>query len=256
MSVLEINHIKKSFGDNEVLHDISLSIEQGEIISIIGRSGSGKTTILRCATMLEEIDAGSVSYLGEMAVRSENGKAVYASPKDLKRIHSYYGMVFQNFNLFPHRSVIQNITDAPIKIWKQPKDEVNKRAMELLGQMGLADKANSYPCELSGGQQQRVAIARALILNPKVLFFDEPTSALDPELTGEVLKVIKSLTVLNIAMVIVTHEMQFARNISDRIIFMDKGYIALEGSPKEVFDSDNQRMKEFLGHYTSEDEAE
>ncbi len=256
MSVLEINHIKKSFGDNEVLHDISLSIEQGEIISIIGRSGSGKTTILRCATMLEEIDAGSVSYLGEMAVRSENGKAVYASPKDLKRIHSYYGMVFQNFNLFPHRSVIQNITDAPIKIWKQPKDEVNKRAMELLGQMGLADKANNYPCELSGGQQQRVAIARALILNPKVLFFDEPTSALDPELTGEVLKVIKSLTVLNIAMVIVTHEMQFARNISDRIIFMDKGYIALEGSPKEVFDSDNQRMKEFLGHYTSEDEAE
>jgi polar amino acid transport system ATP-binding protein len=256
MSVLEINHIKKSFGDNEVLHDISLSIEQGEIISIIGRSGSGKTTILRCATMLEEIDAGSVSYLGEMAVRSENGKAVYASPKDLKRIHSYYGMVFQNFNLFPHRSVIQNITDAPIKIWKQPKDEVNKRAMELLGQMGLADKANSYPCELSGGQQQRVAIARALILNPKVLFFDEPTSALDPELTGEVLKVIKSLTVLNIAMVIVTHEMQFARNISDRIIFMDKGYIALEGSPKEVFDSDNQRMKEFLGHYTSEDDAE
>ncbi len=256
MSVLEINHIKKSFGDNEVLHDISLSIEQGEIISIIGRSGSGKTTILRCATMLEEIDAGSVSYLGEMAVRSENGKAVYASPKDLKRIHSYYGMVFQNFNLFPHRSVIQNITDAPIKIWKQPKDEVNKRAMELLGQMGLADKANNYPCELSGGQQQRVAIARALILNPKVLFFDEPTSALDPELTGEVLKVIKSLTVLNIAMVIVTHEMQFARNISDRIVFMDKGYIALEGSPKEVFDSDNQRMKEFLGHYTSEDEAE
>ncbi|MDO4478150.1 MAG: amino acid ABC transporter ATP-binding protein [Lachnospiraceae bacterium] len=251
MSLLEVNNIKKSFGDKCVLHDISLNVEEGEILSIIGRSGSGKTTALRCATMLETIDSGSISYLGEKAAWTENGQVVYAQPQDLKRINGYYGMVFQNFNLFPHRSVLQNIIDAPIMVRKEPKDKAIEAARDLLKKMDLADKENAYPCQLSGGQCQRVAIARALALNPKVLFFDEPTSALDPELTGEVLKVIKSLAELNITMVIVTHEMQFARDISDRVIFMDKGYVAVEGTPQEVFESSEQRIREFLGRYAA-----
>ena len=250
MKLLEINHVEKSFDDLNVLKDISLSVEDGEIVSIIGPSGSGKSTLLRCATMLETMDSGEIVYLGKKAVWSdENGKLNYADKKDLKEIQSQYGLVFQNFNLFPHFSVLKNITDAPIHVQKRDKEEVYKEARELLKKMGLEDKENAYPCQLSGGQCQRVAIARALALNPKILFFDEPTSALDPELTAEVLKVIRSLADLNIAMVIVTHEMAFARDISHRVIFMEGGVIVEEGTPEKVFASDNERMRSFLGRY-------
>lgn len=225
MKLFEMKHIKKSFGALDVLHDISLEVDQGEVLSIIGPSGSGKSTLLRCATGLETADSGEIIKHGEV------------------------GLVFQNFNLFPHFSVIKNITDAPIKVQKRNKEEVFAQARELLKKMGLSDKENAYPYQLSGGQQQRVSIARALCMNPEILFFDEPTSALDPELTGEILKVIRDLAAEHITMVIVTHEMSFARDISDRIIFMDDGYIAVEGSPEEVFFSDNARMKEFLGKF-------
>lgn len=249
MNLLEMNHIKKEFGDLEVLKDISLTVNEGEVLSIIGPSGSGKSTLLRCATMLETIDDGEIIYLGEKAAVSKNGKAEYAKASELKRIHGYFGLVFQNFNLFPHYSVIRNITDAPLRVQKRNKDEVFREAKELLRKMGLSDKAEVYPHQLSGGQQQRVSIARALAMKPKILFFDEPTSALDPELTGEILKIIKDLAAEKMTMVIVTHEMNFAKNVSDYVIFMDKGVIAEEGTPEEVFNSDNQRMKEFLGKF-------
>ena len=250
MNLLEMNHIKKGFGDLEVLKDISLTVNEGDVLSIIGPSGSGKSTLLRCATMLETIDDGEIIYLGEKAAGSKNGKAEYAKASELKRIHGYFGLVFQNFNLFPHYSVIQNITDAPLRVQKRNRDEVFREAKELLQKMGLSDKADVYPHQLSGGQQQRVSIARALAMKPKILFFDEPTSALDPELTGEILKIIKDLAAEKMTMVIVTHEMNFAKNVSDYVIFMDKGVIAEEGTPEEVFNSDNQRMKEFLGKFT------
>ena len=249
MNLLEMNHIKKGFGDLEVLKDISLTVNEGDVLSIIGPSGSGKSTLLRCATMLETIDDGEIIYLGEKAAGSKNGKAEYAKASELKRIHGYFGLVFQNFNLFPHYSVIQNITDAPLRVQKRNRDEVFREAKELLQKMGLSDKADVYPHQLSGGQQQRVSIARALAMKPKILFFDEPTSALDPELTGEILKIIKNLAAEKMTMVIVTHEMNFAKNVSDYVIFMDKGVIAEEGRPEEVFNSDNQRMKEFLGKF-------
>ena len=249
MSLLEMNHIQKEFDGLEVLKDISVSVEEGEILSIIGPSGSGKSTLLRCATMLEAIDGGEIFYLGEQAATAREGRAVYVKGEAMKRVRSYFGMVFQNFNLFPHYSVMKNITDAPIHVQKRNREEVWDEARELLRKMGLEDKENAYPCQLSGGQCQRVAIARALALNPKILFFDEPTSALDPELTGEVLKVIRSLADLDITMVIVTHEMQFARDISDRIVFMDQGEIAEEGTPEQVFSSGNARMKGFLGRF-------
>lgn len=249
MKLLEMNHIKKAFDGTGVLQDISLSVEEGEIVSIIGPSGSGKSTLLRCATMLETIDGGEITYLGKKASWVENGKVMFPKKNEMKEIQSYFGLVFQNFNLFPHYSVMKNITDAPIHVQKRDKEEVYREARELLAKMGLADKEDAYPFQLSGGQCQRVAIARALALNPKILFFDEPTSALDPELTGEVLKVIRSLADLDITMVIVTHEMEFAKNISDRIIFMDKGVIALEGTPEEVFQAEHTRMREFLGKF-------
>ncbi|HIX59421.1 MAG TPA: amino acid ABC transporter ATP-binding protein [Candidatus Blautia gallistercoris] len=223
--MLEIKDVKKSFGGLEVLKGISLSVEEGEVVSIIGPSGSGKSTLLRCATRLETQDEGEIRYQGE------------------------FGLVFQNFNLFPHFNVMKNITDAPIRVQKRRKDEVYKEARELLKKVGLSDKEKAYPYQLSGGQQQRVSIARALAMNPNILFFDEPTSALDPELTGEILKVIKNLAREKITMVIVTHEMSFAREISDRIIFMDRGVVAVEGTPEQVFSSDNERMKEFLGKF-------
>ena len=222
---------------------------QGTILGIIGENGSGKSTLLRCATMLTDIDSGEISYMGKRSVWMENGKTVVPSGKQLKEIRSCFGLVFQNFNLFPHYSVIKNITDAPIHVQKRKKEEVYREARELLAKMGLSDKENAYPCQLSGGQCQRVAIARALALNPKILFFDEPTSALDPELTGEVLRVIRSLADLHITMVIVTHEMNFAKDISDRVIFMDQGVIAVEGTPQQVFSSENARMREFLGKF-------
>lgn len=250
MNLMEMNHVKKSFGGLEVIKDISLSVGEGEIVTIIGPSGSGKSTLLRCATMLETMDSGELSYLGEKAAWNDaTRKAVYAPKKELKKIQQNYGLVFQNFNLFPHFSVLKNVMDAPVSVQKRDKKEVEIIAMELLKKMGLEDKADAYPCQLSGGQCQRVAIARALALNPKILYFDEPTSALDPELTGEVLKVIKSLADLHIAMVIVTHEMAFARDISDRVIFMADGVIVEEGTPEQVFASNNERTQSFLGRY-------
>ena len=249
MNLLEMKNIKKEFNGQSVLKDISLQVKEGEIVSIIGPSGSGKSTLLRCATMLTDIDSGEISYFVKRSVWMENGKTVVPSGKQLKEIRSCFGLVFQNFNLFPHYSVIKNITDAPIHVQKRKKEEVYREARELLAKMGLSDKENAYPCQLSGGQCQRVAIARALALNPKILFFDEPTSALDPELTGEVLRVIRSLADLHITMVIVTHEMNFAKDISDRVIFMDQGVIAVEGTPQQVFSSENARMREFLGKF-------
>ncbi|MCI6995178.1 amino acid ABC transporter ATP-binding protein [uncultured Methanobrevibacter sp.] len=225
MSLLEIKNLKKSFGDNVVLKDISLKVERGEVLSIIGPSGSGKSTLLRCITDLEQEDSGIINFDGT------------------------FGLVFQNFNLFPHHSVIKNITNAPLRVQKRDKTEVFDHARQLLKKMGLEDKENAYPCELSGGQQQRVSIARALAMNPDILFFDEPTSALDPELTGEILEVIKQLAADKMTMVIVTHEMNFARKVSDSIIFMENGVIVEEGSPEEVFASDNKRMQEFLGKF-------
>ncbi|MEY8338607.1 amino acid ABC transporter ATP-binding protein [Lachnospiraceae bacterium 62-35] len=253
MYLMEMNHIRKSFDNLEVIRDISLKVKEGEIVSIIGPSGSGKSTLLRCAAMLERIDSGEIIYLGEKAAwtegGSESGKAVYAKKDKKREISKSYGLVFQNFNLFPHYSVLKNIMDAPVHVQKRSRGEAKKAAMELLEKMGLEDKAEAYPCQLSGGQCQRVAIVRALALNPKILFFDEPTSALDPELTGEVLKVIRSLAELHIAMVIVTHEMAFARDISDRVIFMADGVIIEEGAPEQVFTSDNERTQTFLGRY-------
>lgn len=256
MNILEIKNIEKSFGENKVLRDISLSVKDGEIVSVIGPSGSGKSTLLRCACMLETMDRGSVVYEGEPAVWNEgDGRVQYADKKRLRELRALYGLVFQNFNLFPHYSVLRNVMDAPIHVQKRGRDEVKREAMALLEKMGLSDKADMYPCQLSGGQQQRVAIARALALNPKILFFDEPTSALDPELTQEVLKVIKSLADLKIAMVIVTHEMAFAKDISDRVIFMVGGVIVEEGSPEQVFASDNERTRAFLGKYYEKTEG-
>lgn len=251
MKLLEIVGLKKSFKETEVLHDISFSVKKGEVVSIIGPSGSGKSTLLRCATLLETMDSGKLTYLGEIAAENDyNRQSVYSNSATLKKIHGYFGLVFQNFNLFPHYSVWKNITDAPINIQKRKKEEVYKQAKELLKKMGLEDKANNYPCQLSGGQQQRVAIARALALNPSILFFDEPTSALDPELTGEILKVIRKLADEKMTMVIVTHEMSFARDVADRVIFMDGGYIIEEGKPSEVIDSpQKERTKQFLSRF-------
>ncbi len=250
MNLLEIKNLKKSFGDLHVLKDISMNVREGEIVSIIGPSGSGKSTLLRCATLLETMDSGELCYDGTVVAKNDsNGRAVYADRKTLREVKSIYGLVFQNFNLFPHWSVLQNVTDAVIHVQKKPRAEAEKLGRELLQKMGLADKEKYYPYQLSGGQQQRVAIARALALNPKVLFFDEPTSALDPELTGEVLQVIRSLKELHIAMVIVTHEMTFARDISDEVIFMADGVIVCSGKPEAVFNSDNERMRSFLGRY-------
>ncbi|MBQ8263934.1 MAG: amino acid ABC transporter ATP-binding protein [Oscillospiraceae bacterium] len=249
--MLDMQNIKKSFGELEVLKDISLSVEKGEVISIIGPSGSGKSTLLRCATFLETVDSGSISYVGQSAVTTgEDGRAKYVSPAELRKIKSCYGLVFQQFNLFPHYTVLKNIVDAPINVHKRPKDEVMAEAMALLDKMGLADKADAYPCQLSGGQQQRVAIARALAMKPEILFFDEPTSALDPELTGEVLKVIKQLAEDDMTMVVVTHEMPFARAVSDRVIFMAGGVIVEQGPPEEVFgDPKEERTRLFLRNY-------
>lgn len=251
MALLEMKNIKKKYpdGNRDVLNDVSLKVDKGEILSIIGRSGSGKSTLLRCATNLLPISSGSISYDSVTMADTVNGQVKYANKETIKKISSNFGLVFQSFNLFPHMSVIQNIIDAPIRVQKRKKDEVMEEAMNLLKKMGLESRADYYPHKLSGGQAQRVAIARALALNPKILFFDEPTSALDPELTGEVLKVIKSLADLHIAMVIVTHEMAFAHDISDKVIFLENGIIAQEGTPEEIFSSTDERTQAFLGRY-------
>ena len=234
MSVLEMNNIQKHFG---------------EVLSIIGPSGSGKSTLLRCAVNLEKIDGGKITYNNDVMADTHNGKVMYAKKNELKKIRDSFGLVFQNFNLFPHYSVWKNVIDAPIHVQKRDRAEVEKTAMELLEKMGIADKKDSYPCQLSGGQQQRVSIVRALAMKPDILFFDEPTSALDPELTQEILKVIKELADEHMTMVIVTHEMSFAKEVSNRIIFMEHGVIVEDGTPQEVFASENQRTKEFLGKY-------
>ena len=255
-TILEMRNIKKNFDDLEVLKDISLSVQRGEVLAIIGPSGSGKSTLLRCATLLETIDSGNLSYLGEnVASTDANGKAAYVSKAELKKIRGYFGLVFQNFNLFPHYSVLKNITDAPINVQKRSKSEAYAKAESLLTKMGLEDKKNAYPFQLSGGQQQRVSIVRALALEPQILFFDEPTSALDPELTGEVLKVIRKLAEEKMTMVIVTHEMAFARAVADRVIFMDGGVIVEQGAPEDVLGNPSEeRTKQFLARY-SEDEG-
>lgn len=246
--IIEMNNIKKKFDDLKVLQDISFGVDSGEVVSIIGPSGSGKSTLLRCATFLETIDRGEIIYLGEKAAYTdEGGKAVYVTPQELKHFRSYYGLVFQQFNLFPHYSVLKNLTDAPIHVQHRGKDEAEETAMELLTKMGIADRADAYPYQLSGGQQQRVAIARALAMKPQILFFDEPTSALDPELTGEVLNVIKQLAEEKMTMVVVTHEMAFAKAVSNRVIFMDGGVIVEQGDPIEVFENpQEERTKQFL----------
>ena len=245
--LLEINHCRKRFDATRVLADLSLSVEEGQVLSIIGPSGSGKTTLLRCATLLETMDGGDLIYLGNYAARDEGGTSVYAPPAELQRIRGMFGLVFQNFNLFPHYSVLKNVTEPPILVQHRNPAEVRDQAMALLEQMGLADKADAYPYQLSGGQQQRVSIARALALNPKILFFDEPTSALDPELTGEILRVIRRLAEEKMTMVIVTHEMMFARDVSDWVVFMNEGVIVEQGDPREVIDHPTQeRTIQFL----------
>ena len=247
MNILEMNHIKKKFDEKTVLKDISLSVKEGEVVSIIGPSGSGKSTLLRCATFLERADDGDISYCGEEVVKSQTGIAIYPEKKIIREAQQNFGLVFQNFNLFPHYSVLKNITDAPICNQKRAKYEVFKEARELLKKVGLEDKENAYPCELSGGQQQRVAIARALALKPKMLFFEEPTSALDPEMVGEVLQVMKELAGTGMTMVVVTHEMGFAREVANRVMFINEGVIAEEGTPQEIFSAPkSQRLQEFL----------
>ena len=246
---MEIKNIKKSFGEElEVLQDISLAVEEGEVVSILGPSGSGKSTLLRCATFLEQIDSGSIAYGGKVYVENDTaGNAKKPERAKILEAQSNFGLVFQDFNLFPHFSVLKNVMDAPVKNQKRPKQEVEKEARALLAKMGLEGKEDAYPCELSGGQKQRVAIARALALRPKMLYFDEPTSALDPEITAEILRVLKGLAAEKMTMVIVTHEIDFARAVSDRVIFMDGGKVVEEGRPEEVIDNPkNERTKAFL----------
>lgn len=249
MAIISVKNIKKTFSDNvPVLKDISFDVEQGEILGIIGPSGSGKSTMLRCIAQLETIDDGSIYVCGQPIV--QNGK--YADKKELRKIGLNLGFVFQNFNLFPHMSVLQNIVDAQVHVLKTPKTEAVEIARKLLADVGLSDKENAYPCELSGGQQQRVSIARSLALKPKVLLFDEPTSALDPELTGEILAVIKKLADEKMTMIVVTHEMAFARDISDKIIFMADGVIVEQGEPKSLISNpQTDRLKDFLKRFNA-----
>ena len=246
-SLLEMEHVKKTFGSLEVLKDISIEVNEGEVVAIIGPSGSGKSTFLRCATLLEYMDEGTLSYCGDSATLNESGAAQYVDKKKLHSIRNNFGLVFQNFNLFPHFSVLKNVIDAPINVQKRDKAEVTAEARELLKKVGLENKEDSYPGQLSGGQQQRVAIARALAMNPKMLFFDEPTSALDPEITAGILKLLRELANEKMTMVIVTHEIDFARNVADRVIFMDGGVIVEEGKPQDVIDNPkSERTKAFL----------
>ncbi len=245
--ILEMKSIVKKFGDCQALNSVDFSVKKGETVAVIGPSGSGKSTLLRCINCLERIESGSISILGETFVSSENGKAVYIPEKDLKRICAETGMVFQHFNLFPHMTCIENICYAPIKVKKEKKEQARGRAMELLEMVGLETKAEAYPAQLSGGQKQRVAIARGLAMKPEIMLFDEPTSALDPEITGEVLNVMRDLAKKHMTMVIVTHEMGFAREVADRVVFMDGGMIVEQGTPDDIFrNTKSERLKEFL----------
>lgn len=248
--LVSLSHARKSFGKTEVLKDISLSVEQGQVVAIIGPSGGGKSTLLRCMTLLETLDGGSLSY-GDLAVATDGGSgSAYGGKSVLSQAKTRFGLVFQNFNLFPHYSVMKNIVEPQRLLLKRSKQEAEEVAIRLLKKVGLEQKTAAYPCELSGGQQQRVAIVRALALSPSILFFDEPTSALDPELTGEILEVIRLLAEDHMTMVIVTHEMRFAQAVSDRVIFMADGMIIEEGTPDEIFvHPKKERTQQFLNHY-------
>jgi polar amino acid transport system ATP-binding protein len=251
MQILKIENLRKTFDSEVILDNVSLEINKGEVIAIIGPSGSGKSTLLRCLTLLERINGGKIVVEGDTMVDTASGEPRYAPEETLRKIRLKLGMVFQNFNLFPHFSVLQNITEAPVHVAGVPYESVKAYAVELLEKIGLADKAEAYPHQLSGGQSQRVAIARALAMKPDVLFFDEPTSALDPELTGEVLKVIRALAAEHMTMAVVTHEMAFARDVADRVIFMDNGGIVESGTPEAIFvNPKNERTKTFLQRYS------
>lgn len=245
MAVLEVKNIKKSFGKTNVLKGIDFSLNKGEVLAIIGSSGSGKTTLLRCLNFLETPDNGSITVDGKVLYDSENSATLNDETIRQNRLH--FGLVFQNFNLFPQYNVLENVTLAPSLLKRGSEEEIKQNALNLIEKVGLSDKIDSYPCQLSGGQQQRVAIARALAMNPHILCFDEPTSALDPELTGEVLKVIKSLKSGDNTMIVVTHEMEFAKNVADKVIFMADGIIEEEGTPTDVFDNPKSaKTKAFL----------
>ena len=248
--VVSLNNVHKSYGDNHVLKGISLEVMPGQVVAIIGASGGGKSTLLRCATLLEQFDAGSLAY-GDLSVaHDENGTAVYGGKDVLHAAKLKFGLVFQDYNLFPHYTVMKNIMDAPLSVQKRDKAEVEEQAKALIKRMGLEGNENKVPCELSGGQQQRVSIARALCMNPDILYFDEPTSALDPELTQEVLKVIRDLASQHMTMVIVTHEMMFARDVADHIVFIDQGVIVEQGPAEQIINNpQHERTKAFLRRY-------
>ena len=247
MFILKIEHLEKRYEDFNALNDISLTVEKGETVAIIGSSGSGKSTLMRCINNLEVISSGKIEINGDTLVHTENGKVVYASDKEIRRICMKTAMVFQHFNLFPHLTCMENITITPIRILKRNKKEVEKQALKLLDMVGLSDKANNYPSQLSGGQKQRVAIARALAIEPEIMLFDEPTSALDPEITNEVISVIQRLASEHMTMIIVTHDMRFAKNSASRVIYMDKGEFVEENTPEEIFNNPKSlRLKDFL----------
>jgi polar amino acid transport system ATP-binding protein len=259
MAILEVKNIEKHFGDTKVLHDVSFDLEEGNALAIIGSSGSGKTTLLRCLNFLETPNNGSITVKGENLFDASKGNKI--NDRDLRTKRLHFGMVFQSFNLFPQYTALENVTLAEKLLAKERPDfkqnkkeileQINEHGIELLNKMGLSERATHYPHQLSGGQQQRVAIARALALKPDILCFDEPTSALDPELTGEVLKVIRGLAMQKTTMIIVTHEMQFARDVSDQLIFMDGGVIVEQGNPRQVIDNPREeRTKKFLSRYT------
>ena len=250
--LVRLEHASKSFSDNHVLRDITLEVTPGEVVAIIGPSGGGKSTLLRCMTLLERLDAGELWY-GDLAVArsGERGSATYGDKATLAQARARFGLVFQQFNLFPHMTVMKNVMDAPLVVQRRPREEVEAQARELIAKMGLADNEDKVPCELSGGQQQRASIARALCLNPSILYFDEPTSALDPELTGEVLKVMRQLADEGTTMVVVTHEMAFARDVASRVVFMDGGHIVEQGPADQVINHPREtRTREFLTRYS------
>ena len=245
--MLSATGIHKGFDGLGVLRGIDLNVEKGEVVALIGPSGSGKSTLLRCLNQLETVDSGTIVLDDITLCRTRGGKLTYADPATLRRITLKMGMVFQSYNLFPHMSVMQNLTDAPMRVKRLTRAQATERARELLAKVGLSDKADQYPYQLSGGQQQRVAIARALCMDPEILCFDEPTSALDPELTQEVLGAMRDLARERMTMLVVTHEMSFARDVADRVIFMEDGLIVEEGPPEQIFHSDNPRTRQFVG---------
>lgn len=247
MSFIEMKNIRKDFGKNTILHGVDMNLEKGQVISIIGPSGAGKSTLLRCLNHLEIIQGGSICVDGEYLAKEENGKVVYAEDKEIRKIILRMGMVFQSFNLFPHMTVMENILAAPVYVKGKKREEIWPMAEALLEKVGLLNKKDVYPGRLSGGQKQRVAIARALAMNPDIMLFDEPTSALDPELTGEVLKTIQQLADENMTMAIVTHEMAFAKSVSDKILFMVDGKVEEEGTSEDIFENpQSERTKAFL----------